>query len=43
MGVLRHVSDNTYTFFSIMEEEIRRHLKVYALKDLNEVTKNTIL
>ena len=42
-GGLWHVSDNTYTVFTILEEEIRRHLKVSALNDLNEVTKKTIL
>lgn len=42
-GGLWHINDYTYTVFSILEEEIRKHLKVSALKDLNETTKKKIL
>ena len=37
------LTECTYTLFSILEDKIRRHLKVAALKSLNEETKKTLL
>ena len=42
-GGLWHIKDCNYTAFSILEDEIRRYLKVTALKSLNKETKKTIL
>ena len=42
-GGLWDVNDCTYTVFSILEDEIRRHLKVAALKSLNKETEKTTL
>lgn len=44
-GGLWHVNDNTYLIFYIMEEEIRRHLKITAITKLkfNEETRKSIL
>lgn len=40
---LWHISDDAYTVFLILEAEIRCHLKVAALKQLNDTTRTTIL
>ncbi len=42
-GGLWHISDNTYTLFYLMEEEIRQHLQVKSVNALNEGTKKKIL
>lgn len=42
-GGLWHINDNAYLIFSIFEEEIRKHLKVSALKSLNDTIKKKIV
>lgn len=38
-GGLWHMSDDTYTLFYLMEEEIRQHFQVKAIRSLDEGTK----
>ena len=42
-GGLWHINDNTYMIFCIIEDEIRQHLKVSALKVMDTTTKQAIL
>lgn len=42
-GGLWHINDNVYTMFYLIEENIRKHLKVQSAKKLNMDTKDTIL
>ena len=42
-GGLCHISDDTYSVFLILEDQIGRRLQVTALKKLDETTKITIM
>lgn len=42
-GGLWHISDDTYSIFYLMEDEIRKHLIAKSAKTLNERTKKNIL
>ena len=42
-GGLWHISDDTYLIFCLLEEDIRKHLKVSTMKELNATNKRTIL
>lgn len=42
-GGLWHISDDTYAVFIILEDVIRHHLRVKAIKKLDERTKKTVM
>jgi len=42
-GGLWHINDNTFTIFCIIEEEVRRHLRVSSLIELDDTSRRKIM